>query len=251
MVEPLRKLTHKNQPWEWKAEQQLALNQLKNKICEDTTMVYYDTKQPTEVIVDASPVGLGALLTQNGRVVAYASKALSPVQRRYSQIEREALAIMWACTHFYLYLYGCTFKVITDHKPLMSIFNNPNSKPPLRIERWVLRLQTYDFTVSYRRGKDNPADYMSRHPNMQDLDQTEEELTEKYAAFVLANAAPKALSQDEIRLATESDHALQEVIRAIGAGRWHDVSIPPSFQRIKDQLAVKDGIVLRDHRIGS
>jgi hypothetical protein len=88
------------------------------------------------MIVDASPVGLGALLVQEGKVISYGSRALNDVETRYSQTEREALAVVWGCEHYHLYLFGQDFKVISDHKPLEAIFNNPHSKPPARIERW-------------------------------------------------------------------------------------------------------------------
>ena len=65
---------------------------------------------------------------------------------------------------FHIYLYGQQFTVITDHKPLVKLFNNPRSKLPARIERWVLRCQLYDFNVKFEPGRDNPADYLSRHP---------------------------------------------------------------------------------------
>lgn len=89
--------------------------------------------------MEASPVGLGAILTQEDKVVAYASRSLSVPESRYSQTEREALGIVWACEHFDMYLRGAShFQVITDHKPLTTIWKRP--KPPLRIKRWGLRL---------------------------------------------------------------------------------------------------------------
>ena len=99
------------------------------------------------------------------KVLAYASRALTDVERCYSQTEREALAIVWSCEHFHLYLYGSDFKLISDHKPLELIFNNPSSKPPARIERWALKLQQYRYTVVYKPVKSNPSDFMSRHNN--------------------------------------------------------------------------------------
>ena len=66
--------------------------------------------------------------------------------------------------HFSLFLLGTEFDVVTDHKALEAIFNNPKSKPPARIERWILRLQPYSFRVIYKSGLTNEADYLSRHP---------------------------------------------------------------------------------------
>ena len=94
-----------------------------------------------ELYVDASPFGVVALLTQDNKVVNYASKALSDVEMRYSQIEREALAIVYGIEKFRLYLLGTDFLVYSDHQPLQKIFNKPRSNATARIERWLLRLQ--------------------------------------------------------------------------------------------------------------
>lgn len=169
LSEPLRKLTRKDTPWTWGKDQTTALQALKDNLTSDTTMSYFYQGRQTELIVDASPVGLGAILCQKDEkgmkhIIAYASRSLSDVERRYSQTEKEALAIVWSCEHFHLYIYGHPFTLVTDHKALEIIWNNPRSKPPARIERWGLRLQPYNFRVEYRKGADNPADFMSRHP---------------------------------------------------------------------------------------
>ena len=91
------------------------------------------------MIVDASPVGLGGLLAQDGQVISYASRAFSDVESRYSQTEREMLAIMWALEHFLLYLYGSEFIIMTDHKPLLGIFDS-HKPTSARMDRWKLRL---------------------------------------------------------------------------------------------------------------
>ena len=91
------------------------------------------------MIVDASPVGLGGLLAQDGKVISYASRALSDVASRYSQTEREMLAIMWALEHFHLYLYGSEFTIMTDHKPLLGIFDS-HKPTSARMDRWKLKL---------------------------------------------------------------------------------------------------------------
>lgn len=120
-------------------------------------MSYYDVEDETQLIADASPVGLGAVLIQindkGPRIISYASKSLSDVEKRYAQTEKEALALVWAVERFHFYLFGREFKLITDHKPLEVIFG-PKSKPCARIERWVLRLQSYKYKVVYiNRGK--------------------------------------------------------------------------------------------------
>ena len=83
-------------------------------------------------------------------MISYASHALTPVEQRYSQTEREALAVVFGCERYHLYVMGSRFTVVTDH-------NNPQSNQPARIERWTLRLQRYDMTVVYRPGKDKPC----------------------------------------------------------------------------------------------
>ena len=91
----------------------------------DTVLSYFDNKAETELIVDASPVGLGAILVQKDKPVAYASRALTDVESRYPQTEREALAKVWGVKYFHLYLYGSEFTRVTDNKPLELILNNP------------------------------------------------------------------------------------------------------------------------------
>ena len=152
VAEPLRQLTRKGNTWEWTAIHQNAFTTLKKRLTSECVMAHYNPSAPTQLRVDASPVGLGVILTQtqDGKVrpVAYASRTLSDVERRYSQTEREALAVVWGCEKFHLYLYGTEFDLYTDHKPLEIIYS-PRGKPPARIERWALRLQPYRFKIIY------------------------------------------------------------------------------------------------------
>ena len=88
-------------------------------------MAYFDPNKGTVLIVDASPVGLAALLTQDNKIIAYANRPLTHVENRYSQTEKEGLAIVWFLERFHLYLYGHKFTLVSDHQPLETIFNNP------------------------------------------------------------------------------------------------------------------------------
>ena len=123
ITKPLRDLTRKDAEWNWTSEQESAFSMLKSKLTSDKVMQYYNPDASTQLIVDASPLGLGGILQNRDKdgtehTVAYASRALSDVESRYSQTEREALAVVWACEHFHLYLLGTHFTVISDHKSL-------------------------------------------------------------------------------------------------------------------------------------
>ena len=107
-----------------------------------------------------------AMLCQDGKVVSYARQALSSVEQRYSQTEREMLAVVLGAEHFHLHLYGAQFDIITDHKTLLGILASPK-QASVRIERWRLRLLTYRYNLRYRPGRyeESPADYLSRPSN--------------------------------------------------------------------------------------
>ena len=135
----LRGLTSKDVPWEWKSKHQQALDNLKVKLASVCAVQYFDATKPSKVLVDASPVGIGAILCQDDKVISYASRALSSVEQRYSQTEREMLAVVWGAEHFHIYVYGSEFEIITDHKPLLGIFAS-QKQASARVERWRLTL---------------------------------------------------------------------------------------------------------------
>lgn len=218
-------------------------------------MAYFDIHKETSLTVDASPVGLGAILTQNTpgkedtRVIAYASRALTTTERKYSQLEKEALAIVWGSEHFRLYLQGQTFTLYTDNKPLELILNNPSNKTSARIERWGLRLQAFDFTVKHKPGVENPSDYLSRHPELSTCTQDRTNTSDKYIQFIGNNTVPKSMTIEEIQKATLEDETIQAVISALQDNNWHsalqeaatnasvDTSALRSFEKIQHELS--------------
>jgi len=165
-------------------------------------------------------------------VLAYASRALTSVEKRYSQTEKEALSIVWAIEHFHLYLFGHPFTLITDHKPLETIYGHNKAKTSARIERWILRLQPYDFSVVYKAGASNPADYMSRHPTKSSVS-AQEKITEEYVHFLTVNAVPKAMSMEEVIKASTDDREIKGLRAALKLNRWYTDIVKP-FKSVKD-----------------
>ena len=136
--------------------------------------------------------------------------------------------------------------IYTDHKPLVSIYGNPSSKPPARIKRWALRLQPYQLTVCYRKGERNPADYLSRHPSKQRTTASrEQKIAEEYVNYITVTSTPKSLTVQEIEEATEADATLQAVSKAIETGNWQgpkqsdvDSVVYTAWQKVKEELKV-------------
>ena len=252
--EPLRKLTCKDAKFEWGTEQQKAYETLKTALLKSPVMSYFDINKETMIHIDASPVGLSAILSQRSKgsteshIIAYASKSLTATEKRYSQTEKEALAIVWGIEHFHLYVYGAPFILYTDHKPLELIYANPMSKPPARLERWMLRLQQYDFKVIYKEGPENPADYLSRHPI--EPERQPKNIAEEYVNFIAHAAVPQAMTLAEIQEATQEDATLRVLRAAIKTGVWTSDRLTP-YKQIKHEITVDhtNKILLRGTRI--
>ena len=128
LCEPLRAMK-KAEEWDWGPAQQDALSKIKETLTSDTVLRYYDVGKPITLTVDASMKGLGAALIQSNGVVAYASRALTPTEQKYAQIEKEALAVVFGCTKFHKMLYGKSdVTVETDHKPLEAIWKKTHPR---------------------------------------------------------------------------------------------------------------------------
>lgn len=242
---PLRTLTHQNTTWQWGKKEQSAFKELKEKLSSEV-MAYFNPAKSTKLLVDASPVGLGAVLTQEGKIISYASKGLSDDEKRYSQTKKEALAIVWGIEHFHLYIFE--FILTTDHKPLEIIFKNSRSKPPARIERWRLRLQAYDFKVEYRPGKGNPADYFSRHPGQEVETFRHSKIAEEYLNFIVSSSKPKALTIKQTTDTTNKDPVIQEVITRMLKAEWES---SPNVPCIRSYFVNRDKLTIAPTKNGS
>ena len=167
-AKPLRDLVNPKNQWVWTETHQHTFEEIKQELSSQPVLAIYNPDADTIVAADASSVGLGAVLTQRQQndkwlPIAYASRALTPTECRYAQIEKEALAITYACERFQEYLMGKLFHIHTDHKPLVPIFSTKSLEElPLRVQRFRLRLLRFQFTISHIPGKDlTTADTLS------------------------------------------------------------------------------------------
>ena len=240
--------------YRWTLEHQKAFDELKECLSSETTLAYYVPGSETELVVDGSQDGLGAILAQKDpatnkfRPVAYSSRACTETEKRYSQIERECLAATWGVEKNQHYLIGGRFNLITDHQPLVSLLNNPLKNAPLRIERMRVKLMGFDFVVKYRPGKNNPADWGSRHPDMQTLEDDQE--VEVYVNMVTELKKIKATTLEEVRRETEDDELLKRVMHAVKTKETptKDPDMQ-SYVSVMDELSVINGLLLRGERL--
>ena len=125
-------------------------------------LALYDPNRETIISADASSYGLGAVMLQKQpdgsfKPVAFISRALTPAETRYAQIEKEALAFTWACERLSDYLVGLQFHIHTDHKPLVPLFTSKYlDELPIRVQRFRLRMMRYTFTISHVPGTKLP-----------------------------------------------------------------------------------------------
>ena len=221
----LRKLTREKVRWTWTNAHQKSFEKLKHALCEKTMLSYFNPAWETELICDGSPFGVSGILTQidpsdnQRRVIAYASRSLTDAESRYGQIEREALAIHFACLRFQIYLLGKHFSVITDHNPLVHMFNNPRTQMPYRVERIRMKLQGFNFTVHYTPGKENISDFISRKPiKMKNDDRRAAKELEKHVHFIINEGLPNAVSLDDIKEAAKNDKTSKMLKKAVQKG---------------------------------
>ena len=237
-----------------------AFEELKNMLSRDTVQAYFDPQAEHELHVDGCPMGLAATLTQRKpgeqvwQVVQYASRSLTDTEKRYSQIELEALAGNFGCKKFHLFLYGILFKMVTDHKPLESVLNKPTHKTSIRVQRIVNRMLDYDFAVEYRPGRENISDYTSRHPvPLQTCTKFELKTTKevkRYVNYVVTCNTPNAVTKEQVQKATDEDPTPLALRGCIHQG-WIDPKAEnlQAYKQVFSELAVVDGMVVRGDRI--
>lgn len=219
LSQPLRELLSSKRAWHWGPAQEEAFSMVKAELQTPRVLALYNPTAEVRVSADASSHGLGAVLLQKThqawRPVAYASRAMTPTEGRYAQIEKEALATTWACEKFSPYILGKRISLETDHKPLVPLLGTKHldSLPP-RVLRFRLRLMRFDYSIQHVPGKFlYTADALSRsplHPADSPTMDTHDG-TESYVAAVISSLPASKERLAVYRRAQAADPICQKV----------------------------------------
>ena len=235
-TKPLRNLLSH---WCWEEPQQRAFAEVKEEICKSPVLALFDPSRDTIVSADASSFGLGEILLQRQAdgercPVAYASRAMTPTEQRYAQIEKEALAIVWACDHFADYLTGLRFHVQTDHKPLLPLLSTKRlDELPLHVQRFRMRMMHYTFSISHVPGESlGTADTLFRAPvpekTLEGIDLGDE--VQLYVDAVMDSIPATEERLESIRLSQDQDEALK-LVKTYCISGWPEKSSVDSIAK--------------------
>ena len=241
--------------------QEQAFMKIKQLISSSPVLSLYDPTLKAKVTVDISSYSLGAVLTQQQPVgrwspVAYASRSLTPTERHYTQIEKEALAVTWACSRFQDYLIGITFTLETDHKPLVPLLGTAKSldQLPPRIQRMRMRQMRFSCIINHVPGKElYTADTLSRAPvtNVNGVDDLTDEIN-MFVNVVMQGLPVTDTWVEEIKRHQIEDETIREITRYVREG-WPEKEklkgIARHYWPYRAQLTLVNELLLYESRI--
>jgi hypothetical protein len=233
-LEPLHRLLDKNAFWRWESRHERAFNKAREMLSSDSLLVHFDNSLPVVLSCDASSYGVGCVLSHliNGeeRPIAFGSRTLSKTERNYAVIDKEALAVVFGIKKFHQYLFGRDFKIFTDHKPLLGLFDSrrviPISISP-RMLRWSIILSAYSYTLCYREGnKQGNADAMSRLPLPETVPEDDVRVTD---VLFLEDQRESLCTAKVVAKITKKDKVLSRLLNFVQKG-WPDRCPDDSFK---------------------
>ena len=249
---PLTKLTGKGKAFIWDAQCEESFIELKKRLTSAPVLVLPNPEEPFVVYCDASKMGLGGVLMQNGKVVAYASRQLRIHEKNYPTHDLELAAVVFVLKMWRHYLYGSRFEVFSDHKSLKYLFDQKELN--MRQRRWLELLKDFDFELSYHPGKANVvADALSRKTlHMSALMVKELELIEQFRDLSLVcEVTPKSVKlgmlkinndfMKEIKEAQKNDMKVVDLIVGIDKAENNDFKIDEhGILRFRDRICIPD-----------
>lgn len=252
---PLRNLLRKNEKFNWTSDCERAFQKLKKELCSDRILVPYDPNLPIVLTCDASPTGIASIMSHdvNGteKPIAYASRSLTQAEKNYSQLDREALAIVYSVAHFYNYLYGRKFLLVTDNEALSRIFHPKKPLPQMtsaRLLRYATFLTGLNYTVKFKKGIENEnVDCLSRSPVDEPQHTMEMEINKEVHLIhmdTIFEISSTTVNATVIASHTEADEELRQIKNELQEGnvdlpytldngvlfRYERVLIPKSLQ---------------------
>lgn len=246
ILHPIYELLKKGNQFNWNKACDHAFQAIKTEIASDRVLCLFDPSKTIVLTTDTSPYGIGATLSHrfedgNERPVAFVSKRLNATKRNYSQIDKEAMAIVWAIKRFFNYLYGNKFILLTDHKPLKSIFSPHASLPVLsatRMLHYAVFLSGFSYEIKYRRTDDHAnTDFCSRFP----VDREDNEYWDEPRIFEVNQIAALPVTSKEIARETLKDKELIKLYNAIKSG---DGQI-----NVQGEFAIQQGCLMKGIRV--
>ncbi len=257
---PLRELLRYGNSFSWSARHTEAFERMKSMLVKEPVLAYYSPQKELVCQCDSSQSGLGAVILQDGRVIEYASRALTKPEQQYVQIEKELLSIVYALARFDSYCFGRHVIVETDHKPLLAIHRKALASSPKRLQRMWLRLQRYDFELVLRpSGQMVLADTLSRAYSVAVPESTT--FTEDLALLSTVDADQMTelrmiASADTIKVlnnAARDDIEYAGLIEQIQRG-WPETAAEVAiylrpYHTFSDELSISSGLVFKGSRL--
>ena len=237
LLQPLNDLRKKGVKFVWGEKQQNSFENLKKKLASKPVIGIFDTMKEVTLTTDASEKAVSGILSQEGHPVFYMSHKLSESESRYSNIEREALAIVWCTNRARSFLLGRKFKLISDHLPLQFLLNPNRSLPKVtsaRIQRWALHMTAFDYEIEYVKGEKIPhADALNR------LDFCDSQIDKNDEVSFVHWIDTDVLKMDEIQNETQQDKLLMSIISRIKRNNCSNCSIAERcFKQKRNALSV-------------
>lgn len=251
LAKPLTKLTGKGVHFEWSPQAEEAFTKLKETLITAPILALPDQDKPYAIYTDASRVGLGCVLMQEDRVIAYASRQLRKHEENYPTHDLEMAAVVFALKIWRSYLYGAVVRVFTDHKSLKYLFTQPDLN--LRQRRWMEFITDYDLEIQYHPGKANAvADALSRRKVDVSI---EREVQSLVAAFTVVSIAVLEDEEGE-PLGLQAVNQANLLVRIREAQRI-DEKLKPIFEGLENKTeqntsgyqVASDGTLLLNGRI--